>query len=149
MARAKRGGHQQLMKFATRAIHAGQEPEPSTGAITPPIFQTSTFAQSAPGVHKGYDYSRTDNPTRTALQEALASLESAKYALAFASGMGATTTVLLLLKKGDHVVSSQDVYGGTYRIFRRVFEEFGLEFSFIETSQTRAISRAMNRRTQI
>jgi cystathionine beta-lyase/cystathionine gamma-synthase len=147
--KSKKDPSPQRMRFATRAIHAGQEPEPSTGAITPPIFQTSTFAQSAPGVHKGYDYSRTDNPTRTALQEALASLESAKYALAFASGMGATTTVLLLLKKGDHVVSSQDVYGGTYRIFRRVFEEFGLEFSFIETSQTREISRAMNRRTRL
>jgi len=137
------------MRFATRAIHAGQEPEPSTGAVTPPIFQTSTFAQSAPGVHKGYDYSRTDNPTRTALQQALASLESAKHALAFSSGMGATTTVLLLLKQGDHVVSSRDVYGGTYRIFRRVFEEFGLEFSFVETSDIGQISRAVNRRTRL
>ena len=137
------------MRFATRAIHAGQEPEPSTGAVTPPIFQTSTFAQTAPGVHKGYDYSRTDNPTRTALQQALASLESAKYALAFSSGMGAATTVLLLLKKGDHVVSSRDVYGGTYRIFRRVFEEFGVEFSFVETSEVGQISRAVNRRTRL
>ncbi|HEY7167988.1 MAG TPA: PLP-dependent transferase, partial [Candidatus Binatia bacterium] len=136
-------------RFATRAIHAGQEPEPSTGAVTPPIFQTSTFAQTAPGVHKGYDYSRTDNPTRTALQEALASLESADHALAFSSGMGATTTVLLLLKKGDHIVSSRDVYGGTYRIFRRVFEEFGLQFSFVETSDSRQVSRAVNRRTRL
>src|ERR1044071_9214809 len=121
-------------RFATRAIHVGQEPEPATGAITMPIYQTSTFAQTAPGVHKGYDYSRTDNPTRTALQEALASLESAKHALAFSSGMGATTTVLFLLKQGDHIVSSRDVYGGTYRIFRRVLEAFGLKFSFVETS---------------
>ncbi len=137
------------MRFATRAIHAGQEPEPCTGAITTPIYQTSTFAQSAPGVHKGYDYSRTDNPTRTALQEALANLESAKYGLAFSSGMGATTTLLLLLKNGDHVVSSRDVYGGTYRIFRRVLENFGLRFSFVETSDTRQIERAISRRTRL
>jgi len=136
-------------RFATRAIHAGQEPEPATGAITTPIYQTSTFAQSAPGVHKGYDYSRTDNPTRTALQKAVASLESAKYGLAFSSGMGATTTVLLLLKQGDHVISSRDVYGGTYRIFRRVFENFGLRFSFVETSEVRQIERAMTRRTRL
>jgi len=137
------------MRFATRAIHAGQEPEPCTGAITTPIYQTSTFAQSAPGVHKGYDYSRTDNPTRTALQEALANLESAKYGLAFSSGMGATTTLLLLLKNGDHVVSSRDVYGGTYRIFRRVLENFGLRFSFVETSDTRQIERAISRRNRL
>ena len=111
MARKKRGGH--FMQFATRAIHAGQEPESATGAITVPIFQTSTFAQRAPGVHKGYDYSRTDNPTRTALQTALASLEAAEYCLAFSSGMGAATTAMLLFKQGDHVVSSRDVYGGT------------------------------------
>jgi len=137
------------MRFATRAIHSGQEPEPATGAITTPIYQTSTFAQSAPGVHKGYDYSRTDNPTRTALQEALASLESAEFGLAFSSGMGATTTILLLLKQGDHVISSRDVYGGTYRIFRRVFESFGLRFSFVETSDVRQIERALTRRTRL
>jgi cystathionine beta-lyase/cystathionine gamma-synthase len=137
------------MRFATRAIHSGQEPELATGAITTPIYQTSTFAQSAPGVHKGYDYSRTDNPTRTALQEALASLESAEFGLAFSSGMGATTTVLLLLKVGDHVISSRDVYGGTYRIFRRVFESFGLRFSFVETSDVRQIERAVTRRTRL
>jgi cystathionine beta-lyase/cystathionine gamma-synthase len=116
------------LNFATRAIHAGQEPEPATGAVTVPIYQTSTYAQSAPGVHKGYDYSRTDNPTRTALQTALASLEAARYGLAFSSGMGAETTVLLALRQGDHVVSSRDVYGGTYRIFKRVFENFGIRF---------------------
>ena len=137
----------QAWSFATRAIHVGQEPEPATGAITVPIYQTSTYAQSAPGVHKGYDYSRTDNPTRTALQEALASLEGAKYGLAFSSGMGAETTVLLTLKEGDHVVSSRDVYGGTYRIFRRVFEAFSLKFSFVETSDVRKIERAITRRT--
>ena len=149
MARAKRGGHRQSMKFATRAIHAGQEPEPATGAITVPIYQTSTFAQSAPGVNKGYDYSRTDNPTRTALQTALASLESAEHCLAFSSGMGAATTAMLLLKSGDHVVSSRDVYGGTYRLFRAVLESFGLTFSFVETSNIGEVQRAVTRRTRL
>jgi cystathionine beta-lyase/cystathionine gamma-synthase len=135
--------------FATRAIHAGQEPEAATGAITVPIYQTSTYAQSAPGVHKGYDYSRTDNPTRTALQEALASLEGAKYGLAFSSGMGAATTALLLLKQGDHVVSSRDVYGGTYRLFMRVLEQFGLKFSFVETSNLKTLASAMSRATRL
>ncbi|MET0501058.1 MAG: PLP-dependent transferase, partial [Candidatus Binatia bacterium] len=147
MARKKGGA--QLMQFATRAIHAGQEPESATGAITVPIYQTSTFAQSAPGIHKGYDYSRTDNPTRTALQTALATLESAEYCLAFSSGMGAATTAMLLFKKGDHVVSSRDVYGGTYRLFRAVLENFGLTFSFVETSKVREIERAMTRRTRL
>ena len=145
----RRRNDYEAMRFATRAIHAGQEPEPATGAITTPIYQTSTFAQSAPGIHKGYDYSRTDNPTRTALQEALASIESAQYGLAFSSGMGATTTILLLLKQGDHVISSRDVYGGTYRIFRRLFENFGLRFSFVETSDVRQIERAATRRTRL
>jgi cystathionine beta-lyase/cystathionine gamma-synthase len=137
------------LQFATRAIHVGQEPEPTTGAITVPIYQTSTFAQSAPGVHKGYDYSRTDNPTRTALQEALASLESAAYCLAFSSGMGAATTTMLLFKHGDHIVSSRDVYGGTYRLFRRVLEDFGLTFSFVETSSVNEIERVMTSQTRL
>jgi cystathionine gamma-lyase len=135
--------------FATRAIHVGQEPESSTGAITVPIYQTSTYAQSAPGVHKGYDYSRTDNPTRTALQTALASLESAKFCLAFSSGMGAAMTAMLLLRQGDHVISSRDVYGGTYRLFRRVLEEFGLVFSFVETSHLEEIAAALTERTRL
>lgn len=147
MARKKPA--RQPLQFATRAIHVGQEPEPATGAITVPIYQTSTFAQSAPGVHKGYDYSRTDNPTRTALQTALASLESAEYCLAFSSGMGAATTAMLLFEKGDHVVCSRDVYGGTYRLFRAVLENFGLTFSFVETSSVREIERAITRRTRL
>jgi cystathionine beta-lyase/cystathionine gamma-synthase len=136
-------------RFATRAIHVGQQPEPATGAITVPIFQTSTYAQSAPGVHKGYDYSRTDNPTRTALQNALASLEGAKYGLAFSSGMGTATTTMLLFKRGDHVISSRDVYGGTYRLFKRVLEDFGLTFSFVETSNLRNVERAVTKRTRL
>lgn len=147
MARANRTGDG--LGFATRAIHAGQEPEPRTGAVTVPIYQTSTYAQIEPGVHKGYDYSRTDNPTRTALQSALASLESGHYCLAFSSGMGAATTVMLLLKKGDHVVSSRDVYGGTYRLFKRAFEDFGLTFSFVESSDLREIARATTKRTRL
>jgi cystathionine beta-lyase/cystathionine gamma-synthase len=141
--------HGRPLGFATRAIHAGQDPDPGTGAVNVPIYQTSTYAQSEPGVHKGYDYSRTDNPTRTALQEALASLEEAQYGLAFSSGMGAMTTVLLMLKQGDHIVSSRDVYGGTYRIFRRVFENFGLTFSFVETSENEQIETAMSDRTRL
>ena len=137
------------LQFATRAIHVGQEPEPGTGAITVPIYQTSTFAQSAPGVHKGYDYSRTDNPTRTALQEALASLESAAYCLAFSSGMGAATTAMLLFRHGDHIVSSRDVYGGTHRLFRRVLEDFGLTFSFVETSSVNEIERVATNHTRL
>ncbi len=135
--------------FATRAIHAGQEPEAQTGAVTVPIYQTSTYAQIEPGVHKGFDYSRTDNPTRTALQTALASLEGGKYCLAFSSGMGAATTVMLLFQRGDHVVSSRDVYGGTYRLFKRAFEQFGITFSFVESSDLKEIERAATRRTRL
>src|SRR5207249_10562896 len=146
---ARRKLQRRSLQFASRAIHVGQEPEATTGAITVPIYQTSTFAQSAPGVHKGYDYSRTDNPTRTALQTALASLESAEYCLAFSSGMGAATTAMFLFKKGDHVVSSRDVYGGTYRLFRAVLENFGLTFSFVETSNVKEMERVMTRHTRL
>jgi cystathionine beta-lyase/cystathionine gamma-synthase len=146
---ARRNRRPDTLQFATRAIHAGQEPESTTGAITVPIYQTSTFAQSAPGVHKGYDYSRTDNPTRTALQQALASLESAAYCLAFSSGMGAATTAMLLFKRGDHIISSRDVYGGTYRLFKRVLENLGLTFSFVETAELGEIERAVTRRTRL
>ncbi len=146
---ARKKDHEDARRFATRAIHVGQEPEPATGALAVPIYQTSTFAQIAPGIHKGYDYSRTDNPTRTALQAALASLELAEYCLAFSSGMGASTTAMLLLKQGDQVVSTRDVYGGTYRLFRRVFKDFGLTFSFVETSDLGEIERAMTKRTRL
>lgn len=146
---ARKKSARRARQFATRAIHFGQEPEPATGAITVPIYQTSTYAQSAPGVHKGYDYSRTDNPTRSALQKALAGLEAAKYGLAFSSGMGAATTAMLLFKRGDHVVSSRDVYGGTYRLFTRVLQRFGLTFSFVETSNLKAIERAVTKNTRL
>ncbi len=146
---ARKKSARRARQFATRAIHFGQEPEPATGAITVPIYQTSTYAQSAPGVHKGYDYSRTDNPTRSALQKALAGLEAAKYGLAFSSGMGAATTAMLLFKRGDHVVSSRDVYGGTYRLFTRVLQRFGLTFSFVETSNLKALERAVRKNTRL
>ncbi|MGH7817839.1 MAG: aminotransferase class I/II-fold pyridoxal phosphate-dependent enzyme, partial [Candidatus Binatia bacterium] len=146
---ARKSSTNPRLRFATRAIHIGQEPEPATGAVTVPIYQTSTYAQSAPGVHKGYDYSRTDNPTRTALQTALASLEDAKHALAFSSGMGAATTAMMLFKLGDHVICSRDVYGGTYRLFMRVLERFGLTFSFVETSNLKALERAVTKRTRL
>src|SRR5919107_5105265 len=120
--------------FATRAIHVGEEPDPQTGAVIVPIYQTSTYAQQEVGVHRGYEYSRTDNPTRTALQACLASLEGGAHALAFASGLAATTTVMLMLRAGDHVICGDDVYGGTYRLFQRVMADKGLEFDFVDTS---------------
>lgn len=136
------------MDFETRAIHAGQEPDPATGAVIIPIYQTSTYAQRAVGQHQGYDYSRTANPTRGALEKCLASLEGGHYGLAFASGMAAITTLLLYLKQGDHLVVADDVYGGTYRLFQRVFTDFGLEFGFADMTNldgTRAAFRANTR----
>src|SRR5437867_12668885 len=112
--------------FGTRAVHAGQEPDPSTGAIMTPVYMTSTYVQSSPGVNKGYDYSRTINPTRVALERNIAALEGGEYGLAFSSGMGAANTVLDLLSAGDHVVAGNDLYGGSYRIMRRGFGRLGL-----------------------
>lgn len=119
------------MKFATKVLHAGIHPDPSTGAIMTPIYQTSTYVQEAPGTHKGYEYARTQNPTRDVLQENLAALENGNHALCFASGLAATDAVIKLLKAGDEVICSDDVYGGTYRIFTKVFERFGIKFKFI------------------
>src|SRR5438128_5176187 len=112
--------------FATRAIHAGQAPDPATGAVITPIYQTSTYVQDELGRHKGYEYSRTGNPTRTALETCLASLERGAHGLAFASGLAATATVANLFKSGDHILCANDVYGGTFRLFVRVFEQWGL-----------------------
>src|SRR5574339_856790 len=120
------------MKFGTKAIHAGVEPDPSTGAIMTPIYQTSTYVQSAPGQHKGYEYARSQNPTRTALEEALASIENAKYGLAFSSGVAATDAVIKLLAPGDEVIAGADMYGGTYRLFTKIFEKFGIKFHYID-----------------
>ena len=118
--------------FETRAIHAGQEPDPTTGSIIVPIYQTSTYVQEKLGKHKGYEYSRTDNPTRTALQECVASLEEGKYGLAFASGMAAETTIMYLFSPGDHILVANDVYGGTYRLFEKVLKPYGLEFDYVD-----------------
>src|SRR5215831_4400979 len=136
------------MKFATRAIHAGQVPDPGTGATITPIFQTSTYTQSGLEEHKGYEYSRTQNPTRTALESCLAALEEGKHGLAFASGMAATSAVLSLLNPGDHIVACDDLYGGTYRIFERVLRRAGLEFSYVPASDTGAYERAIRPNTR-
>jgi cystathionine gamma-synthase len=135
--------------FATRAIHVGQDPESTTGAVIVPIYQTSTYAQRGVGEHSGYEYSRTDNPTRTALQECLAALEEGKYGLAFASGLGATTTLMLMLKAGDHVICGDDVYGGTYRLFQRVMTDHGLTFDFVDTSDPAEVAAAVRPETRM
>ena len=122
------------MGFATDAIHVGQEPDPATGAIIVPIYQTSTYVQEELGKHKGYDYARAGNPTRTALERNLARLEGGSHALTFASGMAAINAVMTLLQSGDHVVCSHAVYGGVYRLFTQVLARFGLEASFVDTS---------------
>jgi cystathionine gamma-lyase len=137
-------------RFATRAIHAGQEPDPSTGAIMTPIYATSTYVQQSPGVHKGYDYARTVNPTRSAYERCVASLESGARGFAFASGVAATATVLDLLDSGDHVLASDDLYGGTYRLFERVRRRSaGLDFSFVDLSDPAALPSAMKPRTRM
>ncbi len=136
-------------KIETEAIHAGQPPDPTTGAITTPIFQTSTYVQEGVGGHKGFEYSRTDNPTRSALQECLATLEGGRFGLSFSSGMSAISTVLSLLKSGDHVVSSDDVYGGTYRVFEQVFRDFGLTFTYVNTSEIAEIEAAIKPETKL
>jgi len=136
-------------RFATRAIHAGQAPDPTTGAIIPPIYQTSTYVQSAIGEHKGYDYSRAGNPTRTALEKNVASLEGARHGAAFASGMSAIDGILRYLRAGDHVVSGNNLYGGSFRLFRQVLERFGLEFSFVDTSNLAETERAIRKNTRV
>src|SRR5213082_1122071 len=123
------------MDFETRAIHDGQEPDPATGAVTVPIYQTSTFVQDAVGEHKGYDYARVNNPTRTALQRCLASLESAEHGIAFSSGLGASTTLMHLVDPGERVVLIADVYGGVYRMTSQVYEPKGYRFTYVPASE--------------
>lgn len=135
--------------FATRAIHVGQEPDPATGAVIVPIYQTSTYAQSAVGVHKGFDYSRTANPTRAALEACLASLDEGRFGLAFASGMAAEDTLLHLFSAGDHVVACDDVYGGTFRLFHRVLERAGLRFTFVDATRIEDVAAALEERTRL
>src|ERR1700687_3188859 len=135
--------------FSTRAIHVGQEPDAATGAVIVPIYQTSTYAQSEVGVHKGFDYSRTANPTRAALEECLASLDNGRYGLAFASGIAAEATVLHLFETGDHVVACDDVYGGTFRLFHRVLERVGLRFTFVDATRIDNVEAALEDRTRL
>lgn len=137
------------MKFSTKAIHVGQEPDPSTGAIITPIFQTSTYVQEEIGKHKGYEYARTQNPTRSSLEATLASLEEAEFGLCFSSGLGATTTTMMLLNAGDHVICGDDVYGGTFRLFDKVFKRFGLEFTFVDGRDIKAVEAAIKPNTKM
>lgn len=136
-------------KLATRLIHAGVEPDPSTGAIMTPIYQTSTYVQDAPGDHKGYEYARTQNPTRTVLQNALASIENGKHGLCFASGMAATDAVAKLLQPGDEVIVANDLYGGTYRIFTKIFALYGINFHFIDMQDAQNIRNYVNEKTKM
>jgi cystathionine gamma-lyase len=135
--------------FTTRAIHVAQEPEPTTGAVITPIFQTSTYAQEDIGVHKGFEYSRTDNPTRAVVEQVVASLEGGKYGLGFASGMAAESTIMHTLQAGDHVIAGDDLYGGTGRLFSRVFEKFGLDFTYVDPSDPARVEAALRPETRL
>ena len=137
------------MKFNTKTIHGGQEHDKAYGAVMPPIYQTSTYAQTTPGDHKGYEYSRTHNPTRNALEHAFASIENGKYGLAFGSGLAAIDAVMKLLKPGDEVISTNDLYGGSYRLFTKVFQDFGIKFHFVGMSVVNSISEAINENTKL
>jgi cystathionine beta-lyase/cystathionine gamma-synthase len=137
------------LDFATRAIHAGQPPDGTSGAVITPIFQTSTYAQPSPGKHKGYEYGRTGNPTRKALEENIASLENGRFCYTFGSGMAATSTIAGLLEAGDHVIVTNNVYGGTYRFFEQVMRKFGLEFSYVDTSDLAATRAAFHTHTKL
>jgi cystathionine gamma-lyase len=135
--------------FSTRAIHAGQQPDPTTGAIMTPVYLTSTYVQASPGVHKGYEYSRTHNPTRKAFEACMADLESGKFGFAFASGCAATTTVLHLLQAGDHVIAADDMYGGTFRLFDKVLQHHGLQFSYLDLTKTSNLENAIQANTKM
>ncbi|MEI7965215.1 MAG: cystathionine gamma-synthase [Chitinophagaceae bacterium] len=137
------------MKLATKIIHAGAEPDPSTGAIMTPIFQTSTYVQEAPGKNKGYEYARSQNPTRKALEDALAIIENGKYALAFGSGVAATDSVMKLLNPGDEVIAANDMYGGSYRLFTKVWERYGIKFIMVNTGDVAAVDAAITAQTKL
>src|SRR5438477_12157634 len=136
-------------RFETLAIHAGQRPDPTTGAVMTPVYLTSTYAQEGPGEHKGFEYSRSRNPTRDALQGCLAALEGGKHALAFASGLAATDAVVHVLSAGDHVVLSDDLYGGTFRLADKVFKRLGIEQTFVDVIDPRAVEGAMRANTKL
>lgn len=136
-------------QFGTRAIHAGQEPDPTTGAIMTPIYQTSTYVQESPGVHKGYAYARGKNPTRVALEKCLASLEDAKHGICFSSGMGACDALIKLLRAGDEVIATDDLYGGTYRMFTKIFAHYGIRFHFVDMHDVAAVEKLFNANTKM
>ncbi len=137
------------LRFDTLAIHAGQEPDPATGAIMTPIYQTSTFVQRAPGDHQGYEYSRSGNPTRAALEELIAAIEGGRYGLAFASGLAAIDTVMKLFNPGDHIIVGNDVYGGTFRLFEKVYRRFGLTFSWVDLTDLDKVQAAFKPETKM
>lgn len=137
------------MKLATKYIHAGTEPDPSTGAIMTPIYQTSTYVQEAPGVNKGYEYARSQNPTRKALEDAYAQIENGKFGLAFGSGVAATDAVIKLLSPGDEVIAANDMYGGTYRLFTKIFAKFGIQFTYVDTTDAANIRKAISPNTKL
>ena len=137
------------MHINTKLIHAGAEPDPSTGAIMVPIYQTSTYVQASPGNHKGYEYARSQNPTRKALEDAYAIIENAKFGLAFSSGVAATDSVIKLLQPGDEVIAASDMYGGTYRLFTKVYEKFGIKFLYVDTTNTENITAAITANTKL
>jgi len=137
------------MQFNTKTIHGGQEPDPAYGAVMPPIYQTSTYAQAEPGDHKGYEYSRTHNPTRRALEKSMASIENGQYGLCFASGLAAIDAVIKLLQPGDEVLSSNDLYGGSYRLFTNIFEGMGIRFHFVDLTAPQAVAQQLNDKTKL
>lgn len=139
----------QDLHFNSLTIHGGQSPEPSTGAVMPPIFQTSTYVQSAPGVHQGYEYSRTQNPTRHALEKAIASLEGTDYGLAFGSGLAAIDAILKMLKPGDEVISTNDLYGGSYRLFTKIYADYGILFHFVDMNDPAEVEKKLNEDTKL
>jgi len=137
------------MKLATKLIHAGQHPDPSTGAVMTPIYQTSTYAQKSPGEHQGFEYARSQNPTRSALESAFAAIENAQFGLAFSSGVAATDAVIRLLVPGDEVIAANDMYGGTYRLFTKIFEPAGIVFRFVDTTQIEQVAQAVNPKVKL
>jgi len=137
------------MKFETKVIHSGLETDPATGAIITPIYQTSTYVQASPGVNKGYEYSRTANPTRTALEKSIASIENGKYAICYSSGMGAADAIIKLLNPGDEVISNKDIYGGTYRMFEQVFSRFNLKFTYTDLTKVNNLKKHISNKTKL
>ena len=137
------------MKFNTKTIHGGQQHDPSTGAVMPPIYQTSTFAQSSPGQHKGYEYSRAANPTRTALENAFAAIENGTHGFAFSSGLSAIDCVLRMLNPGDEIIAGDDLYGGTYRMFTKMFQKYGLKFHFVDMNSVENVTNSITENTKL